>query len=297
MILVRKLALLFYVLLLSSTIFSQPVITSFSPSSGTAGSTVIITGTNFDPVAANNIVYFGPVKAAVTAATSTTLTVIVPVFAGNTPITVTTNQLTGYSITPFAPAFTGGAFNSKIDFRAGREAIRVVTGDLDGDGKPDIVCVNNVETFMSIFRNTSSPGAISLDSRIDLPVSGSEFSVALADFDGDGKLDIICISNSGQTSSIFKNTSTPGNISLVRQDFIISLPSDDVAIGDIDGDGKPDLAISISVANEIAVFLNNSSGGVISFKSEVDLFIITIYIFEMYTKGIPRSKQINFTLE
>jgi hypothetical protein len=45
-----------------------PTITSFSPTSGPVGTTVNITGTNFSPIAANNIVYFGAVKATVTAA-------------------------------------------------------------------------------------------------------------------------------------------------------------------------------------------------------------------------------------
>ena len=42
---------------------TPPSIVAFSPSSGPVGTTVIITGKNFDPVPANNIVYFGAVMA------------------------------------------------------------------------------------------------------------------------------------------------------------------------------------------------------------------------------------------
>ncbi len=270
---VRKLTLLFYALFISSTIFSQPVITSFSPTSGTAGTTVIINGTNFDPVAANNIVYFGPVRAAVTAATSTTLTVIVPVFAGNAPITVTTNHLTAYSINSFAPAFTGGSFNTKLDFRLGFGPDDVKSGDIDGDGKPDLIFAHDGSFFMSILRNTSSVGAVSFDPRIDFQIGGFGNSIALADFDGDGKLDIICVNASNKTSSLFLNASTPGNISLVRQDFTTNSISNQVTAGDIDGDGKPDVAITAAFSGVVAVFLNSSpSSGVITFANEVDLF-------------------------
>jgi hypothetical protein len=67
-----------------------PVITSFSPETGTVGTTVTITGSGFDPTPANNIVYFGATRAVVSAATATSLTVTVPYGATYQFITVTT---------------------------------------------------------------------------------------------------------------------------------------------------------------------------------------------------------------
>ena len=51
----------------------------FTPASGTPGVTVIISGLNFSPTPSNNIVYFGAVRAMVTAANSTALNAIVKV--------------------------------------------------------------------------------------------------------------------------------------------------------------------------------------------------------------------------
>ena len=68
-------AILFF--LTSANVVAQPVIISFSPTSGPIGTTVIITGTNFNATAVNNVVYFGAVKATVTAATTTSLNVTV----------------------------------------------------------------------------------------------------------------------------------------------------------------------------------------------------------------------------
>jgi hypothetical protein len=97
------LAILFFGII--AQVFSQPVVTSFNPASGPAGTTVTITGSNFSTTAASNSVYFGAVKATVTAATSTTLTVTVPVGATYKPITVTAGGLTGYSAKPFTVTF------------------------------------------------------------------------------------------------------------------------------------------------------------------------------------------------
>ncbi|MGH7260610.1 MAG: RHS repeat-associated core domain-containing protein [Nitrospiraceae bacterium] len=88
-----------------------PTITSFNPTSGQVGTTVTLTGTSFDPTAANNIVKFNGVTAAVTAATATTITTAVPSGATTGPITVTNAGGTGTSAQPFtvvnsAPVFT-----------------------------------------------------------------------------------------------------------------------------------------------------------------------------------------------
>ena len=58
-----------------------PTITSFSPASVAIGSSVTITGTNFNTTAANNVVFFGATRATVTTATATSLTVTVPLGA------------------------------------------------------------------------------------------------------------------------------------------------------------------------------------------------------------------------
>src|SRR5689334_18951499 len=87
------------------TVFAQPVITSFTPASGPIGTVVTITGQNFDPNPANNIVYFGPVKAIVSSATATSLSVTVPQSAMYVPIAVTVNGLTAYSNKSFVVTF------------------------------------------------------------------------------------------------------------------------------------------------------------------------------------------------
>jgi len=78
-----------------------PTISSFNPSSGLVGSTVIITGTNFSTVPANNTVRFNGVAATVTNATSTSLTVTVPSGATSGLISVVVAGLTATSSSAF----------------------------------------------------------------------------------------------------------------------------------------------------------------------------------------------------
>ena len=122
----RNLTSLLISLLLTIHLFSQPVIHSFLPTSGPVGATVIIKGTGFSTTPADNITYFGAVKASVSDATDTTLTVAVPAGATFQSITVTTNNLTAYSINSFVVTFAGGgssftstSFLPKINLEAG----------------------------------------------------------------------------------------------------------------------------------------------------------------------------------
>lgn len=60
-----------------------PVITSLTPNSGEAGTSVVVAGSGFDPTAADNLVSFGGLAARITGASTTSLTVVVP--AGLSP--------------------------------------------------------------------------------------------------------------------------------------------------------------------------------------------------------------------
>ena len=55
-----------------------PAVTAVSPAQGVPGSSVTITGTNFNTTADSNIVFFGATRAVVTSAASTSLTAAIP---------------------------------------------------------------------------------------------------------------------------------------------------------------------------------------------------------------------------
>ena len=89
------------------TYFAPPVITSFAPTQGGPGTTVTITGQNFDLDPTGDKVFFGALLAPVTSATATQLTVAVPAGATSGPITVTTAGGSAVSSTNFVVAAFG----------------------------------------------------------------------------------------------------------------------------------------------------------------------------------------------
>jgi YD repeat-containing protein len=72
------------------TASSAPTISSFNPTKGTAGTSVAITGTNFNTTAANNNVRFNSALTGVTSSTATTINTTVPNATGSGKISVTT---------------------------------------------------------------------------------------------------------------------------------------------------------------------------------------------------------------
>jgi len=257
-----------------------PTITSFSPTSGPIGTTVTITGTNFNTTADDNVVFFGATRAVVTAATATSLTVTVPTGATYQNISVTniTTGLTVYSASPFITTFDGSncfdslSFAPKADYTTGYSPYRTTIADIDGDGKPDIAVVNYDDNSISIFRNTSNGGSVSFAAKVDFTTGSYPTSISMGDLNGDGKPDLVVTNYLSQTISVFKNTSTAGTISFAAKvDYGTGLHPYCVSIGDLDGDGKPDLAVVSYDNNSISIFQNTSSNGLISFATKLDL--------------------------
>jgi len=258
-----------------------PTITSFSPISGSVGSLITITGTNFDVTPTNNIVFFGATQATVTAATSTQLTVTVPTGATYQPITVLTNGLVAYSNAPFVVTFPNdgfgidvNSFEAKVDFPTGSSPYFVSIGDLDGDGKADLAVTNNASHTVSVLRNTSTGvGSVSYSTKVDFSTGTEPRSVSIGDLDGDGKLDMVVVNEISNTVSVLKNTSSgAGSISFAAKvDFPTGSSPYFVSIGDLDGDGKADLAVANNGSNTVSVLRNTGTGaGSISFATKLD---------------------------
>ncbi|WMN12979.1 FG-GAP-like repeat-containing protein [Marivirga salinae] len=256
-------------------------ISNFTPKSGAVGTTVTISGTNFNTTAVNNIVIFGATRATVTAATATELTVTVPTGATYAPVTVlnTETDLIASTNSNFTPTFspnkssiTATDFETKVDFATGADPFSVAIGDLDGDGKADLVLANFTSNTVSVLRNIGSPGVVDYAEKVDFNTNTNPISVAIGDLDGDGKADLAVANYSSTNVSVLRNTSTIGTINFEpKVDFATGANPHLIAIDDFDGDGKADIAVANRNSTfKVSVLRNTSIPGNISYETKID---------------------------
>jgi hypothetical protein len=144
-----------------------------------------------------------------------------------------------------------GTFSASSYFTVGDSPRSVAVGDVNGDGKLDLVTANGGDVSVLLGNGTGSFAA----AQNYAAGSGSFNSVALADFNGDGKLDIV-VTNAGGVSVLLglgEGTFSPP----------VSAPAGSspvgVAVGDFNGDGRPDLAVANYGSNNISLLINDGS--------------------------------------
>lgn len=131
----------------------------------------------------------------------------------------------------------------------------VAIGDLNGDGKPDLV-VGNALSLIVVFLNNGD-GTFTKGQVTSLVPGASSPSVgpgAIADLNGDGKADYVAVSVQNGASNIFY-----GNGDGTLQAPVALAPTGQgLAVADVNHDGRPDLlAVNDS---SLIVFLNNGGG-------------------------------------
>ncbi len=159
-----------------------------------------------------------------------------------------------------------GAFAAKKDFEVGTYPDAVAVADLNGDGRPDLVVANYQDGTLSVLLNTTPKGAVAPSFAVQqtFHVGAGPRSVAVADFNGDGRPDLVVANFSDNSLSLLLNT-TPAKAADANFAPQLKLPGGtgpkSVAAADLNGDGRADLVIADISSNNLALLVNTTAAG------------------------------------
>lgn len=153
------------------------------------------------------------------------------------------------------PGLGGGAFGPGVDLPSCQSPDAISVGDANGDNYPDLM-VDCADQFIHVFTGSGN-GTFSTHPVIPRPFGKP--SIALADFDGDGKMDIAQALFSGFDSAYVYLGNGDGTFQSPRTYQIGQNPSS-IAAADLNADSKIDLVatnyIQAFSPSSISVLIN-----------------------------------------
>ena len=165
-----------------------------------------------------------------------------------------------------ASAQQGPAFEGRY-FATSNFPQRIACGDFTGDGRPDVASADGNGSLVAL---SVGNGAGGFAPAAILSVSNSSpVAMELVDIDGNGSLDLVL----AYTKSIIAPPFTNFNYVEIRLNngagvfaaaSILSLANftgaSGIAVGDLNGDGLPDIAVSQSGVNTLSLLLGTAPG-------------------------------------
>jgi hypothetical protein len=140
----------------------------------------------------------------------------------------------------------------------------VAVGDVNGDGKLDIVAANGTSNDVTVLLGNGDgtfKGATVSGTGVaapNFPVGNNPVFVALADVNGDGKLDIVTANYADGTVSVLLGH---GDGTFRQQlTFAAGKGPDHIAFADVDGDGTLDLLVLDAVRDSVIVMSGYKDG-------------------------------------
>jgi hypothetical protein len=152
-----------------------------------------------------------------------------------------------------------GTFQAAVPYEVGSNPVFVRVADFNGDGYPDLAVTNISSGTVSVLLGNGD-GTFQAQATYD--VGTEPYWVAVGDFNGDGKPDLAVANyGDGDVSVLLGNGDGTFQAQAPPSPFGSGASPDSIAVGDFNGDGKPDLAVANEGNSDVSILLNTSNPG------------------------------------
>src|SRR5262245_49209151 len=136
----------------------------------------------------------------------------------------------------------------------------VVVADFNRDGAPDIAVANSGNNNVAVLFGDGL-GHFMPGSRSPFAVGSFPSSVAVGDFNSDGRPDLVTANFGGGSVTILLGNGSADFRPAAGSPLAVGVAPISVAVGDFNGDGRPDLAVANQDSDNVTILLGNGSGG------------------------------------
>jgi hypothetical protein len=155
-----------------------------------------------------------------------------------------------------------GTFRAPALYSADNEPDAIAVADLNHDGIPDLIVGNYLSGDISVLLGKGD-GTFTAANNYFVGSLGSLTAVAVGDFNGDGKLDVLAIDqNSACECLVTFLGNGDGTLQTGVKETLVGLSLSNMAVGDFNADGKLDVAVSelFFTTSQLQIFLGNGDG-------------------------------------
>ncbi|MFN2493415.1 MAG: FG-GAP repeat domain-containing protein [Pyrinomonadaceae bacterium] len=129
-------------------------------------------------------------------------------------------------------------------------------GDLNGDGKPDLITTHDDIEKMAVFFGDGR-GSFAAAPRSPLDLGSRGYKVNISDINGDAKMDVVVGNVAINQVTVFLGDGHGNITSAPGSPYATGKGSTTFALGDVNGDGKIDIVTTNSEGSEGRVFLRS----------------------------------------